>query len=95
MLLKLKLRICNAFWVLELYKTLGKYLNTFYKKNLMFLTNEWIKQKTFGVKPHRLDPGLTIVFPLFVRVLDYYSEEYNAQIYPRFNQILVNPRVNP
>ena len=60
MLLKLKLRFCNAFWVLELCKTLGKYLNAFYKKKVL-LTNERINQKTFCVKPHRLDPGLTIV----------------------------------
>ena len=61
MLLKLKLRFCNAFWGLELCKTPEKYLNVFYKKSLILLTNEGIHQKTFGVKPHRLDPILTTV----------------------------------
>ena len=61
MLLKLKLRFCNAFWGLELCKTPKKYLNIFYKKNLILLTNEGIHQKTFGVKPHRLDPILITV----------------------------------
>ena len=28
---------------------------------LILLTNERINQKAFGVKPHRLDPRLTIV----------------------------------
>ena len=30
-------------------------------KSLISVTNERIHQKTFGVKPHRLDPGLTTV----------------------------------
>ena len=62
MLLKLKLRFCNAFWVLELCKTLGKYLNAFLQKSVISLTNEGFKQKIFGVKPHRLDPSLTTVY---------------------------------
>ena len=48
--------------MLELCKSLKKYLNAFYKKGLISLTNERINQKTVGVKPHRLDPGWTTVF---------------------------------
>ena len=33
----------------------------FIKKSLISLKKEGINQKTCGVKPHRLDPGLTIV----------------------------------
>ena len=56
-----EVKTCNAFGVLELCKNLGEYLNAFYKKSLISLTNKRINQKIFGVKPHRLDPGLTIV----------------------------------
>ena len=31
------------------------------QKSLMLLTNEGMNKKTFGVKPHRLDPSLTTV----------------------------------
>ena len=45
-----------------LKKNLAKYLNAFYKKikscNAKIERNQ---SKTCGVKPHRLDPGLTIV----------------------------------
>ena len=62
MLLKLKLMFCNAFWVVELFKTLIKYLNAFYKKVLSRLQMKESIKKKFGVKPHRLDPGLTIEY---------------------------------
>ena len=46
-----------------------KIFKCFLQKSLISLTNERINQKTFGVKPLRLDPGLTIVVKNYVTII--------------------------
>ena len=41
-----------------------------FTKNFILLTNLGIYQKTFGVKPHRLDPSLTTVVLAFLKCMN-------------------------
>ena len=51
-------------------------------KSLILLTNERINQKTFGVKPHKLDPGLTIVD--YIHKLECHRTLQCTHIWPRY-----------